>query len=100
MNMNLDGLRVNHAGLDTAAEDMYRTVKDIDDRLNRLESELAPLRSDWTGSAQQAYQSAKAKWDNAIMEMKGLLDETSKTVTQSNAEYRAADQRGAASFDI
>ena len=28
-----------------------RTVKQIDDRLNRLESELAPLRSDWTGSA-------------------------------------------------
>ena len=53
--MNLDGLRVNHAGLDTAAEDLYRTVKDIDDRLNRLEQELAPLRSDWTGNAQQAY---------------------------------------------
>ncbi|NYD43662.1 WXG100 family type VII secretion target [Nocardioides panaciterrulae] len=100
MNMNLDGLRVNHAGLDTAAEDMYRTVKDIDDRLNRLENELAPLRSDWSGSAQQAYQAAKAKWDNAIQEMKGLLDETSKTVMQSNAEYKAADQRGAASFDI
>ena len=98
MNMNLDGLRVNHAGLDTAAEDMYRTVKDIDDRLNRLESELAPLRSDWTGSAQQAYQSAKAKWDNAIMEMKDLLDQTSQTVQQSNAEYMAADRRGAASF--
>ena len=59
--MSLDGLRVNHAGLDTAAEDLGRTVKQIDDRLNRLESELAPLRSDWTGSAQQAYQTAKAK---------------------------------------
>jgi WXG100 family type VII secretion target len=100
MNMNLDGLRVNHAGLDTAAEDMYRTVKDIDDRLNRLENELAPLRSDWSGSAQQSYQAAKAKWDNAIQEMKGLLAETSQTVMQSNAEYKAADQRGAASFDI
>ena len=98
--MNLDGLRVNHAGLDTAAEDMYRTVKEIDDRLNRLEQELAPLRSDWTGNAQQAYTTAKAKWDGAIQEMRNLLDETSKTVIQSNAEYRAADQRGAASFDI
>ena len=98
--MNLDGLRVNHAGLDTAAEDMYRTVKDIDDRLNRLEQELAPLRSDWTGNAQQAYTTAKAKWDGAIQEMTQLLDETSKTVMQSNAEYQAADQRGAASFDI
>lgn len=98
--MTLDGLRVNHAGLDTAAEDLGRAVKAIDDRLNRLESELAPLRSDWTGSAQQAYTTAKAKWDNAMNEMKTLLAETSAAVTQSNAEYRAADQRGAASFDI
>jgi WXG100 family type VII secretion target len=98
--MTLDGLRVNHAGLDTAAEDMYRTVKDIDDRLNRLEQELAPLRSDWSGNAQQAYTVAKSKWDGAIQEMRNLLDETSRTVTQSNAEYKAADQRGAASFDI
>ncbi len=98
--MSLDGLRVNHAGLDTAAEDLGRTVKQIDDRLNRLESELAPLRSDWTGNAQQAYQAAKAKWDAAMQEMKGLLAETGTTVSQSNQEYLAADQRGAASFDI
>ena len=98
--MSLDGLRVNHAGLDTAAEDMARTVKDIDDRLNRLENELAPLRSDWTGSAQQAYVAAKAKWDGAIQDMRNLLEETSRTVHQSNADYKAADQRGAASFDI
>src|SRR5690349_12385588 len=98
--MSLDGLRVNHAGLDTAAQDLSRAVQQIDDRLNRLESELAPLRSDWTGSAQQAYTAAKAKWDGAMQEMKTLLADTSATVTQSNQEYMAADQRGAASFDI
>jgi early secretory antigenic target protein ESAT-6 len=98
--MTMDGLRVNHAGLDQAADDLGQAVKRIDDRLNRLESELAPLRSDWTGNAQQAYTTAKAKWDNAMMEMKTLLAETSTAVTQSNQEYRAADQRGAASFDI
>ena len=65
-----------------------------------LVPELAPLRSDWTGSAQQAYQSAKAKWDAAMLEMKALLAETGTTVSQSNQEYMAADQRGAASFDI
>ena len=96
----MDGIRVNHAGLDQGADDLYRTVKQIDDRLNRLESELAPLRSDWTGNAQQAYTSAKAKWDNAILEMRNLLDETSRTVQQSNADYKAADARGAAAFDI
>jgi 6 kDa early secretory antigenic target len=98
--MSLDGLRVNHAGLDTAAEDLGQAVKSIDDRLNRLEGELAPLRSDWTGNAQQAYEVAKAKWDGAMQDMKTLLADTSNTVSQSNAEYKAADQRGAASFDI
>jgi 6 kDa early secretory antigenic target len=98
--MSTGGLRVNHAGLDTAAQDLSRAVQQIDDRLDRLESELAPLRSDWTGQAQQAYATAKAKWDGAMQEMKTLLADTSATVTQSNQEYMAADQRGAASFDI
>ena len=98
--MSLDGLRVNHAGLDMAAQDLSDSVKKIDDRLNRLESELAPLRSDWTGNAQQSYQVAKTKWDTAMQEMRDLLQETSTTVHQSNADYRAADQRGAASFEL
>jgi 6 kDa early secretory antigenic target len=98
--MSLDGLRVNHAGLDMAAQDLSDSVKKIDDRLNRLESELAPLRSDWTGNAQQSYQVAKTKWDTAMQEMRDMLQETSNTVHQSNADYRAADQRGAASFEI
>ena len=98
--MDLAGIRVNHAGLDRGAEDLYKTVKDIDNRMNRLESELAPLRKDWAGNAQLAYTQAKAKWDWAIQEMRDLLDDTSKTVYQSNADYKAADMRGAASFDI
>jgi len=98
--MNLDGIRVNHAALDQAAADMFQTVKDIDDRMNRLESELAPLKSDWHGAAQGAYTTAKAKWDWAIQEMRDLLDESHQTVYQSNAEYMAADKRGAAQFEI
>ena len=98
--MSLDGLRVNHAGLDTAAQDLRATVRQIDDRMNRLESELAPLRSDWTGRAQASYTEARARWDKAIQEMRDLLDQTSSSVHRSNADYRAADQRGAAAFDI
>jgi 6 kDa early secretory antigenic target len=96
--MNLDGIRVNHAALDQAAADMQQTVKEIDDRLNRLESELAPLKNDWAGSAQQAYQVAKSRWDTAIQEMKDLLNETHLSVSQSNQDYHAADMRGAAQF--
>ncbi|MCD4523454.1 MULTISPECIES: WXG100 family type VII secretion target [unclassified Nocardioides] len=98
--MNLDGIRVNHGAVDQAAADMYQKVKDIDDRMNRLESELEPLRSQWIGQAQSQYTVSKAKWDMAIQEMRDLLDKSSQTVYQSNAEYAAADKRGAAQFEI
>jgi len=96
--MNLDGIRVNHGALEQAAADMQQTVKEIDERLNRLESELAPLRNDWSGSAQQSYVVAKGKWDTAISGMKDLLGETHVSVSQSNQDYRSADLRGAAQF--
>lgn len=97
--MSMDGIRVNHAGLDAAANDLKQGVNDIDTRLNQLEQELAPLRNDWSGQAQASYTVAKAKWDTAINEMKELLAQTSQTVHQSNQDYQAADKRGAAAFE-
>lgn len=98
--MELDGIRVNHAGLDQAAQDLHTKVTDIDHRMNRLESELGPLRHQWAGEARGAYDTAKATWDRAIGEMKDLLAETSRIVHQSNADYAAADRRGAEAFRI
>lgn len=96
--MNLDGIKVNHAALDAAVDDMRQAVSRIDERLNQLESEVEPLRSSWAGSAQQSYTIAKSKWDNAIEEMRDLLTETHMAVMASNDDYRTADKQGAALF--
>jgi early secretory antigenic target protein ESAT-6 len=68
--------------------------------MQQLEEELDPLRASWIGEAQQAYAVAKARWDGAVDEMRDLLRSTSQQVTRSDAEYRAADARGARSFDV
>ena len=98
--MGFDGLVVNHAGLNEVTDHLYKMVKDIDDRMNDLERDLAPLQSEWSGNAQAAYNQAKAKWDSAIAEMTQLLNDTGTTVGQSNVDYHAADLRGASSFQI
>jgi ESAT-6 family protein len=98
--MGFDGLVVNHSGLSEITDHLYKMVKDIDDRMNRLESDLVPLQSDWSGNAQAAYNTAKQKWDTAIAEMMQLLNDTGRTVGDSNVEYHAADMRGANSFQI
>ena len=95
-----DGLVVNHGGLNEVTDHLYKMVKDIDDRMNNLESDLAPLQSEWSGNAQGAYIQAKTKWDTAIAEMRQLLGDTGTTVGQSNQEYHSADMRGANSFQI
>jgi WXG100 family type VII secretion target len=98
--MSFDGgIKVVHASLDQAANDMLTTVKHIDDRMSRLEHDLAPLRQDWIGSAKNSYDVAKAKWDQAIQDMRDLLNETHVSVMQSNQDYMSADKRGAASFE-
>ena len=74
--MSLDGIKVNHGALEVAVDDMRQMVARIDERINQLESELEPLKSSWAGNAQQAYHVAKSKWDQAIYEMRDLLNET------------------------
>lgn len=89
---------VHHASLEAAATDLRAAVTAIGSRMDHLEAELGPLRSEWTGAAQAAYLTAKAQWDSAIAEMVTLLDQTRAAVVASNAEYAAADQRGARAF--
>ena len=97
--MELDGLKVVHGGLDRAADDLMSVVGRIDARFQQLEQDVAPLRTSWVGDAQEAYWAAKRRWDGAIREMRDLLQRTSQQVTESNASYRAADARGARTFD-
>lgn len=96
----LDGLRVQHGALDAAAEAMYATVKKMDESLNSLESDIAPKVATWSGQQQEAYRASKAAWDWAMQELKDLLDRSHQSVYQSNAEYLAADKRGAGRFEF
>lgn len=94
----IDGMLVEHAALDGAAADMAATVRAMESRLDALDRELAPLRSQWTGGQQEAYQVAKSTWEAAMREMSAVLGQTHVAVQQSNADYAAADARGAARF--
>ena len=73
--MEATPIRVSHDGLDRAADGLHAACRRIDERLDRLESELAPLRSDWTGEAQHAYELARARWEQAMREpnVRGLI---------------------------
>ena len=92
--MTFDGIQVQHGKLETGAADVLQAAKDIEARLDSLETDLTPLRQNWSGNAKLAYDQAKAQWDQAMLDMMTLLRQAGQGVETSNAEYRAADARG------
>ncbi|CAN5597531.1 hypothetical protein BH11ACT8_BH11ACT8_34810 [soil metagenome] len=98
--MHMDGIRVNHSALEQGVSDMVAACTKIEQRLDRLEADIAPLKSDWVGGQQESYRIAKQKWDTAISEMHALLEQTHRAVHDSNTSYIDADKRGAAQFEF
>lgn len=92
-------LRVHHASLEQSADDMDRTFAKIQDTLSDLEKLLDPLKADWSGEQQGAYQQAKAVWDTEMSQMATVLTETSNTVRTANGDYMLADKKGAGLFN-
>ena len=92
------GIKVHHASLEQGAGDVRNAARRMGSRLDTLEGELNGLRHEWNGTARAAYDQAKAAWDRAMAEMIDVLDRASVGVSQSNDEYRRADQRGASRF--
>lgn len=96
--MSFDGIRVDHGALGQGAQDLLGAARAIQGRLDQLEGDLRPLAGDWSGQARAAYDVAKARWDQAIADMVLLLQDTSSGVDLANADYQAADRRGAQRF--
>lgn len=96
--MNNGRLAVNFGGLDRGHGDITASASKIEGRLDQLESELGPLRADWTGAASDSYQQAKAKWDAAMADIRALLVDIGNQVATSNSDYQATENRNTARF--
>lgn len=91
-------LLVSQGALAQTADDLGATVSAMAARLAQLDQDLASLRTEWVGSAQEAYLVAKARWDAEIERLSSALASVRLSVLQSAAAYAEADRRGAAMF--
>lgn len=91
-------LKVGHAGLDLASQDLGTASQNLDSLRSDLNAELDRLKPQWTGAAQDAYGPARAKWDQAVDEMILLLRDVGTTTSQVNQGFQDTDRRNAGLF--
>lgn len=91
-------LKVGHAGLDLASQDLGTASQNLESLRSDLNAELDRLKPQWTGAAQDAYTPARATWDAAVDEMILLLKDVGVATSDVNRSFQDADRRNAGLF--
>ncbi|OCG74814.1 WXG100 family type VII secretion target [Microbacterium sediminis] len=79
--------KVNFEQVGTAGLDITNGANIIEQHLADMDKALAPLRSDWSGAASEAYQISQRNWNQAIADMKVLLAQIGTQVGRDNEQF-------------
>lgn len=90
-----DLTKVSFAGLESGAAQLKSSFSALENTLNELESNLAPMVSTWDGSAREAYYVQKQKWDTAAAAMSQILQQIGTSVDTAHQSYQATESRNA-----
>jgi early secretory antigenic target protein ESAT-6 len=60
--------------------------------LDQLESDLQPMVSSWSGSAQESYLQCKKQWEEAAAALSIVLSQIGQAVGTANENYQAAER--------
>jgi WXG100 family type VII secretion target len=71
----------------------------LDSQLDQLERDAAPLVSQWTGTARDAYDQRASRWRAAAADLSGMLRAIKGAVDESAADYLATERNNAMLFD-
>lgn len=92
----LDGqIKVSFGGLDAGAESIKASASKIEGMLEDLKTDLAPLKSTWTGEAAELYTMHQNNWDTAAADLKAVLASIATALHVANEDYRDGERNNA-----
>ncbi len=71
-------VRVRHDAVGLTVAHLALSVREFEEQLAALDSEVDRLRSSWNGDARRSYERAQAEWTAALSQMKALLAEATR----------------------
>jgi 6 kDa early secretory antigenic target len=82
--------------LEQGQADFQGTYNSLQGTIDTLDSQLRTNLDQWEGSAQEAYYAAKAKWDNAMSNMQGVLNQIAAVIGTASDNYQHAESANTA----
>jgi len=96
---DLGNLKVGYEALDSMAAGILNAAAAMDEKLNAMERRMQGRKAEWSGDDSNAYDTARAGWDQAMAEMMTLQQDIAKAVNLSKEEYQAAEAGNARRFN-
>jgi len=87
---------VNISTVAEIAGEMGRISSNIQSMLSNLEEETAKNLAEWTSTARDAYNVAKAKWDAAAQDMVAQAANAQAALAAIGDNYQQAERQGSA----
>jgi WXG100 family type VII secretion target len=85
-------ISVNFEALSAGQDSIQGVYTQLTSTLDQLESDLAPMVSSWSGSAQEAYLERKKQWEDAASALATVLSQIGQSVGTANDNYQAAER--------
>jgi early secretory antigenic target protein ESAT-6 len=85
-------MAVTFGSMQAAEADFASVHAAFQNTLSTLESQVNTSLSSWTGAAQNAYFSAKTKWNAASADMAAVVQQLSAVIGTANANYQGAER--------
>lgn len=86
----------NFGGIDDLHAGLTGLQKRMNDTLDTIASQVAPLIETWTGDAQERYRETQARWSQAQVGLNQVLAEINAVVAGGNDQMRETEVRNAA----
>lgn len=91
-------MRYNFQGIDAGFTELLNFVKFLDNRLEKIEADCAPIVATWESEARDAYDVKKASWNASAEKIRDVIVKVGNALASSGEEMQAVDKMNAAKF--
>jgi ESAT-6 family protein len=95
-----DILRVEFGALQHASDSITTALRTLQQQLEQLERDAAPMVSHWEGDAKAAYHERQTRWRESANNLSVMLRDIKRALDESAADYLRTERHNQSLFGV